>query len=282
MQRQYAYMIDSLYLKLKRIKLPALLRLIMSLLTFAVLAQGSLPRTAVPIVGAQAANGIIQPGSGETVSGVVNVIGTAVHPDYLRYELAFRHVSDPTADWIVFAEGSEPVNQGTLAVWDTTVGRDVGTPVFPDGTYQLRLRVVRTDYNYDEYFVTNLVVANDGPTPTPTTPAASTPDLATIPAAAETAVFQQPTALPSLTPFPTPTLPAVPSSSETAVGSNAPLEENNGVLDQLASVDTGRFGRAFWQGVRLTGLIFAALFLYLLLRGLFRWVWRRYWQQKNH
>lgn len=261
--------------------MPALLRCILSLLTFALLAKNSLWSTAVPAVWAQAANGIQQPASGETVSGVVVVVGTAVHPDYLRYELAFRNVSNPTADWVVFAEGSEPVSQGTLALWDTTVGRDAGLPVFPDGLYQLRLRVVRQDYNYDEYFVTDLVVANDSPTPTPSA-AAATPALAATPAAGETAVFQQPTALPSLTPFPTPTRPAAPvAAGETAVIDGQQLAENAGVLDQLAAVDVGRFGWAFWQGVRLTGLIFAGFALYLLLRELFRWVWRRYWRQKK-
>ena len=45
---------------------------------------------------------------------------------------------------------------GPLAIWDTTVGREINAPVWPDGRYRLRLRVVRTDYNYDEYFVTDL------------------------------------------------------------------------------------------------------------------------------
>lgn len=275
-------MIDSLYLKPKRIKLPTLLRAIISLLTFAVLAEGSGAKTAVTTLWAQAANGVAQPGSGETVSGVVTVVGTAAHPDYLRYEMAFRNISNPAADWIVFAEGSEPVIQGTLAVWDTTVGRNVGAPVFPDGRYQLRLRVVRTDYNYDEYFVSDLVVANDSPTPTPTPDAAATPELATQPAVGETAVFQQPTALPSLTPFPTPTQPAAPENPGAAAGATAnPDVSGGGVLDQLAAIDAGQFGRAFWQGARVTGFIFGALALYVLLRSLFRWGWRRFWGQKN-
>lgn len=273
-------MVVSLYLKPKSIKLPDLLRLLMPFLAFAVLAAGWLPPTAVALVQAQAANGITQPLSGETVAGVVMVQGTAVHPDYLRYELAFRNISNPTTDWIVFAEGSEPVNQGTLAVWDTTVGRDVGAPVFPDGLYQLRLRVVRADFNYDEYFVTDLVVANASPTMTPTAAADATsaPDTA-VPAAA-TAVFQQPTALPSLTPFPTPTPAAAPESPVVNAGSDASAAAP-GVFDQLAAVDAGRFGQAFWLGVRLTGLIFAGLALYLLLRALLRRVWRRFWRKKN-
>jgi hypothetical protein len=279
-QRHNTFMVVSLYLKPKSIKLPDLLRLLMPFLAFAVLAAGWLPPTAVALVQAQAANGITQPVSGETVAGVVMVQGTAVHPDYLRYELAFRNISNPTADWIVFAEGSEPVNQGTLAVWDTTVGRGVGAPVFPDGLYQLRLRVVRADFNYDEYFVTDLVVANASPTMTPTAAADATsaPDTA-VPAAA-TAVFQQPTALPSLTPFPTPTPAAAPESPVVNAGSDASAAAP-GVFDQLAAVDAGRFGQAFWLGVRLTGLIFAGLALYLLLRALLRRVWRSFWRKKN-
>ena len=67
---------------------------------------------------------------------------------------------------MVFAEGDRPVVNGSLAIWDTTVGYP-SNPVFPDGVYHLRLRVVRQDYNYDEYFVNNLVVSN-AMTPTPT------------------------------------------------------------------------------------------------------------------
>lgn len=279
MQRAYAFMIDDLYLKPKRNGLPALPHLVRTLLTLALAAlfAASCALTAA----AQADNGITQPLDGETVSGVVVVTGTAVHPDYLRYELSFRYVSSPTADWIVFAEGSEPVNQGTLAVWDTTVGRDVGSPVFPDGRYQLRLRVVRTDYNYDEYFVSDLIVANDTPveaTPTGTAPAESTP---AVPEAGQTAVFQQPTPLPSLTPFPTPTTPAVSTNSAASPAATITSEGSGGVLDSLAAVEVGRFGRAFWLGVRVTGLLFAALAGYLLLRGLFRWIWRWAWRQKN-
>ncbi|MBK8988932.1 MAG: hypothetical protein IPM39_23150 [Chloroflexi bacterium] len=276
-------MMKHLYLKRKRMVLPALYRLVIPLLTLAVLAMGAPGQLVVQPVWAQSGNGITQPVSGETIAGVVRVMGTAVHPDYLRYEMAFRHVSDPTADWIVFAEGSLPVNQGTLAVWDTTIGRDVGAPVFPDGRYQLRLRVVRADYNYDEYFVTDLVVANADVTPT-ATPTATTdgaaPALATTPTAGETAVFQQPTALPSLTPFPTPTPPAAPANPGSgAVSAPQDAAVTGGVFDQLAGIDGGRFGRAFWQGARFTALIFGGLALYLLLRAFFRWLWRSYWQR---
>lgn len=233
----------------------------------------------VPAGAAQSQNGVTAPADGETLSGVVIITGTAVHPDYLRYELAFLNEANQAAGWIVFAEGMEPVLDGTLAVWDTTVGHNVGAPVFPDGRYRLRLRVVKTDYNYDEYFVTGLQISNAGPTPTPTpdeTAVAATSPSPGSNSPPPTAVFALPTPLPSLTPFPTLTAPA------TAVGlpatpASAPEAADGGLIGQLEAVDTGRFGRAFWQGVEITLAIFGLMALYLFLRRLGRWAWRKFW-----
>lgn len=236
----------------------------------------------VSVGAAQPQNGITAPAEGETLSGVIIVTGTAVHPDYLRYELAFLNEANQAAGWIVFAEGSERVVDGTLAVWDTTVGHNVGAPVFPDGRYQLRLRVVKTDYNYDEYFVTGLQISNAGPTPTPTldeTAVAATGTAGPPPgevSPAETAVFALPSPLPSLTPFPTPTFPATAVGLPEAAAPD-PVQPGGGVIGQLEAVDTGRFGRAFWQGVEITITIFGMMILYLLFRRLGRWAWRKYW-----
>lgn len=267
-------MLDLFNLKRKEFKLPVLQWLTFLMLSFVVL-MGQVPGTAAQTPD----SGIREPADGDTVSGVVVVRGTAVHPDYLRYELAFLQESNPEAGWIVFAEGSQEVINGTLAVWDTTVGRDIGAPVFPDGRYQLRLRVVKLDYNYDEYFVTNLTVSSDQPTPTgtpsPTNPAPAAPVELTSIAPEVTSSFQQPTPLPSLTPFPTPTPPATPAGIATA----GPEEDggSGGVLGTLAAIETGRFSRAFWQGVLLTGAIFAVMVLYLLLRAAARRLWRLMW-----
>lgn len=244
-----------------------------ALLWFAValLAGSALPATA------QALNGISSPAEGETVSGIVLVEGTAADPAFLRYELAFSR----GADWIVFAEGTRPVQQGTLAVWDTTVGYP-NAPVFPDGAYQLRLRVVRQDYNYDEYFVRNLTLVNGGPTPTATapTPDAATPTTATpapSPAAGTDAPGEQPALLPSLTPFPTPTPPATAAGVVAAGGGEAgtPVPEGErGWAQRLQAIDTSQFSRAFWSGVRIAVYAFALLAAYVLLRGLVRRLWR--------
>lgn len=220
---------------------------------------------------AQETNGITAPASGSTVSGVVVIQGTATAGSFLRYELAFNNGTD----WIVFAEGDRPVINGTLAIWDTTVGAP-SAPVFPDGTYQLRLRVVRQDHNYDEFYVSNIIVANAGaqtPTPTPTetpTPEEAAPpdegpdpgagDLAT-PTLPPTLEGLPPAVLPSLTPFPTPSPQATPQNVVTGGGRPAgdEPESSGGLIDQILAIDTSQFSRAFWQGAKWAFYLFLAL-----------------------
>ncbi len=276
-------MCNSLYLKRKEVKLPTIGQLIWLGLTFVNLLAVR-PRS---LVLAQDGSGIVTPPSGEIVVGIVEVRGTAVHPNYLRYELAFLQQDVPGAEWIVFAEGSEPVVDDLLAVWNTTVGREIGAPVFPDGRYQLRLRVVKTDYNYDEYYVTDLLIQNDGPTPAPTpdeTAVAQTAAAIAAPLLQATSSsdssFQQATPLPSLTPFPTPTPPP------TVVGAASPPqadadEPEGGLLAQLETVGTSRVGAAFWLGIQITAVLFIIAALYLLLRLGSRRLWRIYWTNRE-
>jgi hypothetical protein len=235
-------------------------------LGFLGLAWGLLPAAA------QADNGITAPAAGDTVGGVVIIEGTADDPSFLRYEVAFLQEANPVG-WISFAEGDRPVNNGTLAVWDTTVGRNVNAPVFPDGQYRLRLRVVRTDYNYDEYVVTGITISNGEPTPTPTITPTVTSDAPTVPAVTAPA---QPAVLPTLTPFPTPSPQPTPADRDPLAAGAAPVvEERQGVLEQLSAVDAGQFTNAFWQGVMVVVYLFGALGLYLLLRSAIRRLWRR-------
>lgn len=231
-------------------------------------------------VRAQSQNGIFNPAPGDIISGIVLIEGTAVHPDFLRYEIAFRQDFNPAADWIVFAQGDRPVVEDTLAIWDTTVGGEAA-PVFPDGRYRLRLRVVRNDYNYDEFFVTDLFVANGNLTPTVTptiTPTISTAVETPISSTAVAATLQAETGiLPTLTPFPTPSPLATPVDSPlgpTVPGGGA-SDEGGGLLDRLARIDFGLFGRAFWFGVTIVAYAFVGLAIYLLLRALLRWIRRR-------
>lgn len=181
-------------------------------------------------VGAQSA-GIGEPRSGATIRGVILVQGTAVDANFLRYELAFLQQANPGAGWIVFADGSQPVVNGTLAIWDTTVGQNVGAPVFPDGVYQLRLRIVRTDFNYDEFFVTGLIIANNAPIaatpalatpvpfPTAAFPTAAPPTAVVAPTEAPPSVTEEPTITPTPTEPPTAT-PLLTRGAPTLVPGN--------------------------------------------------------------
>lgn len=230
-------------------------------------------------VQAQLGNGIIEPEEGDTVAGIVVIRGNANDPDFLRYELAFRYQFAPSSDWIVFAQGDRPVMDDTLAIWDTTVGGEI-SPVFPDGQYQLRLRVVRNDYNYDEFFRSNISVANLSLTPTITATLtqtvdaiSSTPLPATVIAAtrgANTGV------LPTLTPFPSPTPGPSPVNVASPPDSSAGNDEiEGGLFGQLMEIDLSRFGTAFWYGVTIVAITFVALAGYLLIRGVVRWMLRR-------
>jgi hypothetical protein len=276
-------MVINSYLKRKRDNTPLNVQLYWLALTIAWLFVGC----AVPIAAAQTTSGITQPASGDTISGVIEVRGTAVHPNYLRYELAFLQQNVPGAEWIVFAEGAEPVTDGILAVWDTTVGRGIGSPVFPDGRYQLRLRVVKTDFNYDEYFVTDLVIQNEGPTPTPTPDETAVALTATVaaapaqPAGSSDSSFQQPTPLPSLTPFPSTTPPPTVVGATPVAPQTDGSTGEGGLIGQLEAVETSQVGDAFWLGIRLTGGLFLAAGLYLLLRWAGRRLWYLYWTKRE-
>lgn len=101
---------------------------------------------------------ITQPGAGAVVQGVVPIIGTATHPEFSFYVIEFS--PDPGDQWQFIGDGQTQVTNGQLSVWDTAT--------VPDGTYAIRLRVVRIDGNYSEAPIQQVVVSNSQPIPTDT------------------------------------------------------------------------------------------------------------------
>jgi hypothetical protein len=89
---------------------------------------------------AQPANGITAPADGATVSGSVPVRGVANSPSFLKWQLDLLLDGDPNRG-VFLAVGDDP-GEFTYTL-DATA--------WPAGAYALRLRVVRTDSNYDEY-----------------------------------------------------------------------------------------------------------------------------------
>lgn len=111
------------------------------------------------VVPLQAQAGITSPAAGSAISGDVPVIGTADIDSFSKYELHYK--LEPSGDdaYVYFDGGTSPITNGQLGIW-----RAAG---LGPGVYSLRLRVVKADGNYGEYFAPNLSV-NQGPAPTPT------------------------------------------------------------------------------------------------------------------
>jgi uncharacterized surface protein with fasciclin (FAS1) repeats len=103
---------------------------------------------AAKAVPAAMTNGITSPKDGATVSGTVDVKGYASDPSFMKWQLDVLPGGDANAA-IFLAAGDTP---GEFSY-------TVNTTAFPNGEHALRLRVVRSDSNYDEY-VTKFTVAN--------------------------------------------------------------------------------------------------------------------------
>ncbi len=121
-------------------KRPLLLTLLTALAVIAFVAA------VAPVFGAPAGQEarpvIAQPGEGAAVRDVVQIIGTATHPQFQRYELYYAPFPVPSdQSWIFIGDAhnnQQPL--GLLGTWDS---RSV-----PDGNYALRVRVVKNDGNY--------------------------------------------------------------------------------------------------------------------------------------
>lgn len=100
---------------------------------------------------ANAQNGIVEPLANATVSGVIAIRGIANDPNFQKWQLDLLLNQDPND--VTFLEVGR---RGAAKVKKFV---DLDTTKFPNGAHTLRLRVVRTDFNYDEYTVV-ITIAN--------------------------------------------------------------------------------------------------------------------------
>ncbi len=127
------------------------------------------------------------PAEGEAVSGVVTIMGSASHPFFSEYDLAFSYQDDPSDTWFNIAEDvKSEVQSGAVGIWDTSG--------ITDGTYRIRLRVHLAGRETLVAFVDNIRLRNYTQVETATPGAARTESTLTP-------------VLPTSTPRPTP-LPA--------------------------------------------------------------------------
>jgi hypothetical protein len=95
------------------------------------------------------ANGIYSPAGGMPVAGTVAIQAAANLPDFWKWQLDVL-VGGQSASFI--AVGEQPVPAPVpLVAWNTAN--------YPNGEHVLRLRVVHSDGNYDEYF-SRVTIAN--------------------------------------------------------------------------------------------------------------------------
>jgi hypothetical protein len=240
------------------------------------------------IVRAQAQSGITSPAPGSAISGDVPIFGSATIDPFQKYELHFKQ--DPSGDdaFIYFAGGTSPIVGGQLGVWQAGG--------LPTGAYTLRLRVVKADGNYAEYFIPNLSV-NQGfaqtPTPSPdeSTTETPTPTLTYTPAPQPTPALGQ-VAQPQVEgdpPTPTPGQVAVVDPGQTPAlegvlptptpANIAPVATPAGsaVTRELGeALSFQRLSTQFFNGIRISAALLIGVAAIVFGKRIFEWVWRRY------
>jgi hypothetical protein len=129
---------------------------------------------------------IDSPGENESVSGSVEIEGTAAAPGMTRFRVEFAYESNPTDTWFLIAEGTAPVRDGLLAVWDTAS--------ISEGVYSLRLVAFFPDGSLREALIRGVRVSRAAPLPKPA------PEETVIPLEGETQNFvRAPAAFPAST-----------------------------------------------------------------------------------
>ncbi len=221
---------------------------------------------AVSITIAQGAQALITaPADGETVRGEVRISGIAVHPQFQRYELYYAPWPPPPTDqgWILIGEmhfNQQP--NGLLGLWDTRT--------IPDGTYALKVRVVRIDGNYIDSPIVRVEVANTVPTPTPTPTTTPTPRPTPTPVPTPTPAIVELPPIPTPTPQPSPT-----PTATVAVGGQRP-QGARGFFSQVENIlDPEALQRAAWRGARYSLIAFGVWIGYEILKYLLIQLWIR-------
>jgi len=198
---------------------------------------------------------ITSPRDRAVVRDKVSIRGTATHPEFWKYEVAYGPEPNPGDQWtLIGAVHETQVVDNVLETWDTTL--------LPDGNYSLRLRVVRRDGNYQEYFVREIAVANAQPTDTPTPEVTPTPT-------------NTPTPLPP-TPTIVITLPVLPSPTPRPLLTVAPVVQPTPTpAPSFFNIELPDLGGAFCWGAGAAAFLFLLVGLLALLRRLFSLLLRR-------
>ena len=179
---------------------------------------------------------IIAPKPGQALQGNIPVVVDTTFQKFQSVEMIFAYANNPTETWFLIYQGLQPVSNGPLVAWDTSL--------ITDGEYDLRMVVTFLDGSQQTVEVKGLRVRNYSPvetdTPMPATPT-SPPATAEAPIPTIT-----PTHLPSASPAAATPLPPNPAELEQQ---DVWLNAGKGALAIV-----GLFALAWlYQAVRSTG-----------------------------
>jgi hypothetical protein len=194
---------------------------------------------------------IISPSPGDELRGNVQIVGTATHPEFAKYDI-YALTGRAEDDWIAVttAVTQKVDSPAQLAVWDTTQ--------VPDGEYILLLRVWDQTGGLQDFLFTSYFVVNSQPVATPTPVETPTPEviLPTVAPQTPTVLIEQP---PTATdrPTATPGGPATPTPTDEP----SPLSELNAV----------GWRDSFCQGAWAVAALFALWGVAWIIRQGVRW-----------
>ncbi len=214
---------------------------------------------------------IAQPAQDSAVRGVVQIVGTATHPQFQKYQLYFAPWPIPSDDaWAFVSEAFTQQQLGLLGTWDSRT--------VTDGTYALRVRVVKLDGNYHDSDPRRVLVANTRPVAPPTLAATETPEPLPIeepptPTVVVVAPTSQVTSQATATPEsqPTPTAEQGPEPEVTPLLPSTPSGTASGIADQILSgeriLDTAKKAALYTAGA------FLAIGAFFGVKALLMWLW---------
>jgi hypothetical protein len=272
------------------------MRVVIHVVTLLVIGLILMPWTA-PRAFAQNQSGITSPASGATISGNEPIVGTAVIEPFQKYELAYKLEPSGNDAYVYFGGGTSQVVNAQLGTWQAAG--------LTPGVYSIRLRVVKADGNYAEFFAQNLSVNQQPAAPT-ATPTSSTPTVTPIPTATFTPGPQPTVAVGQVTQPQVETDQASPTVTvssiiTTGAGQNtnsdsgaalalAPAANNNAQVNAQNStgnstnlsrqlgekLSMNNLRTRFFTGVRLSAALFFAAFALFAGKRIFGWAWARY------
>jgi hypothetical protein len=225
---------------------------------------------AAPVFAAPVGQGpkpvITQPEPDAAVRGTVQLVGSATHPQFQRYELYYAPFPVPGDNaWIFIGDAHfQQQPAGLLGTW--------ATGGLPDGAYALKVRVVRQDGNYADSDPRRVIVANRRPVESPTPAVTQAPTEAPpTPLPAATVAIVAPTVqLPrgAITPTvqtrttPTPT----PLSGEARP---TPASSTGGLLDTQRLFDAAEKAATYTVG------LFVVVGAFFAVKAVLAWIWHK-------